>query len=157
MSAGIHRRRPKRCTRFGSMLLLAAGFLLGSATIAWAYFTGSTSGTYGLALASKIAAPTPFSVSTVTSRTAKLTWTAPANPSATGYTLSQSPGTLAGCSATPSNTTTSCTATGLTPGTQYTWTLHALDHTWTSTALTATATPSAKPTSTTLSTSTGTV
>src|SRR5581483_10753261 len=51
-----------------------------------------------------------------------------------------SPGTLAGCSATPAAGATSCTATGLSPKTAYTWTLSAVYHNWKSSPVTAGAT-----------------
>jgi hypothetical protein len=89
--------------------------------------------------AATISAPTGFTATAASGTTATLSWTAP--PALTGYTLSQTPGTLAGCSATPSGT--SCTATGLTSGTAYTWTLKAAYNNWLSSAVQASATTSA--------------
>jgi hypothetical protein len=88
--------------------------------------------------AATIAAPSGFTATATSSTTATLTWTAPAR--LTGYTLAQSPGTLAGCPAAPSAATTSCTATGLSAGTAYTWTLTAVDGNWKSSSVTASAT-----------------
>jgi Fibronectin type III domain len=78
--------------------------------------------------AATISAPAGLTATAASSTTASLSWTAPA--ALTGYTLSQSPGTLAGCSATPSASTTSCTATGLSPSTAYSWTLTAVYNNW---------------------------
>ena len=61
----------------------------------------------------------------------------------TGYTLSQAPGTLAGCSSTPTSGSTGCTATGLSASTSYTWTLHAVYNNWTSSQIQASATTTA--------------
>ncbi len=85
-----------------------------------------------------ISAPAGFTATATGGTTATLSWTAP--PTLTGYTLSQSPGTLAGCSAAPSAGPTSCTATSLSPKTSYTWNLTAVDHNWTSPAATTSAT-----------------
>jgi hypothetical protein len=86
-----------------------------------------------------------LSVSAVTPTSATLTWSpAPGpSPAPTGYTLSQSPGTLGGCSASPSGTT--CTATTLSPATAYTWTLHALFHDWESTPAGTSTTTAGRP------------
>ena len=67
-----------------------------------------------------------------------LSWTAP--PTLTGYTLTQSTGTLSGCSATPAASTTTCTATGLSSKTTYTWTLTAVYGNWKSTSVQVSAT-----------------
>jgi large repetitive protein len=88
--------------------------------------------------AAAIGAPSGVTATATSSTSATLSWTAPATY--TGYTLSQSAGTLAGCSATPSAATTSCTATGLSPGTAYTWTLTAVYNNWKSSPATASAT-----------------
>jgi Fibronectin type III domain len=86
--------------------------------------------------ADAISAPGGFTATAASTTTVNLSWTAP--PALTGYTLSQSPGTLAGCSATPSGT--SCTATGLTSKTAYTWTLRAAYNNWLSSSVQASAT-----------------
>ena len=88
------------------------------------------------ATAATISAPGGFTATAASTTTVNLSWTAP--PTLTGYTLSQSAGTLAGCSATPSGT--SCTATGLTSHTAYTWTLKAAYNNWLSSSVQASAT-----------------
>lgn len=113
------------------------GVVLLGAGAAVAYWTTTVTSTPA-AKAGSMSAPTAFSA-TAGSNSAVLLWHAPA--ALTGYTLTQSPGTLAGCSATPSSSTTTCTATGLTAGTQYTWTLTATYDSWSSTSVTAQATP----------------
>jgi len=88
---------------------------------ALAVFSAAPAVTAGVTAAT-ISAPGGFAATAASTTTVNLSWTAP--PALTGYTLSQSAGTLAGCSATPSGT--SCTATGphgrIPP---YTWTLKA--------------------------------
>lgn len=135
-----HARHATRTRRFwfGRVTLVVAGLLAASGGTAWAYFTATSSGT-GAALAGKIAAPTTFATSGVTTGSVTLTWVAPSTPPPTGYELTQSPGTLATCSATPAATATSCTATTLTPGTTYTWTIQARYDTWLSTPVTTSA------------------
>jgi Fibronectin type III domain len=102
---------------------------------ALAVFSAAPAVTAG-ATAATISAPSGFTATAASSTTVNLSWTAP--PTLTGYTLSQSPGTLAGCSATPSGT--SCTATGLTSKTAYTWTLRAAYNNWLSSSVQASAT-----------------
>lgn len=109
----------------------------------WAAVTGASSLTVQTAtLATPSLTATPVTATSVT-----LSWTQPFSP--TGYTLSQSAGTLTGCSATPGTGTTTCTASGLTPDTAYTWTLTAALQRWTATA-TATSTTSRQATTSTL-------
>jgi hypothetical protein len=125
MTASTH-----RTSRRGRLLaLLVAIIVLGSAGAAFAFFTAGANGN-GAALAGSLSAPSGFTAVSTGSTTAQLSWTAPAN--VTSYTLSQSPGSIAGCSATPTSGTTSCTATGLTAATAYTWTLTAVFHNWSS-------------------------
>lgn len=123
--------------------------LAGLAVSAAALSYTATTGTFGYLTAAKssggnsftaavLSAPTGFTATATGGTTAALAWTAPAT--LTGYTLTQSTGTLAGCSATPTTATTSCTATGLSPGVSYSWTLTAVDHSWTSPPATASAT-----------------
>jgi hypothetical protein len=126
----------------GRFLLFVMGFVLAAGAGAFGYFAGTFSGNYSLAQAGAIAAPTSFMTGAVTSASVNLSWTAPSNPSPTSYTLSQSPGTIAGCSSAPSAGTTSCTATGLSADTSYTWTLTAVYDSWNSTSATASVTTS---------------
>ena len=98
-----------------------------------------------VATAGSLGEPTSFQAAVASSTSVNLSWVAPSNPAETSYTLIQSPGTLAGCSATPSAGTIACTATGLTAGTPYTWTLTAVDDSWNSTSVTASATPGTAP------------
>jgi Fibronectin type III domain len=102
---------------------------------ALAVFSAAPAVTAGVTAAT-ISAPGGFTATAASTTTVNLSWTAP--PTLTGYTLSQSPGTLAGCSATPSGT--SCTATGLTSKTAYTWTLKAAYNNWLSSPVQASAT-----------------
>ena len=161
----MHMRLGARLLKRHSLLAVA-----GLAASVIALSLTATSGTLGRLSAARasgsnsltaatISAPAGFTATATGGTTATLSWTAP--PTLTGYTLSQSPGTLAGCSAAPSAGTTSCTATGLSPKTSYTWTLTAVDHSWTSpAATTSTTTPGvsaallkASPTDTTASNS----
>jgi len=102
---------------------------------ALAVFSAAPAVTAGVTAAT-ISAPGGFTATAASTTTVNLSWTAP--PALTGYTLSQSAGTLAGCSATPSGT--SCTATGLTSHTAYTWTLKAAYNNWLSSSVQASAT-----------------
>jgi Fibronectin type III domain len=102
---------------------------------ALAVFSAAPAVTAGVAAAT-ISAPGGFIATAASTTSVNLSWTAP--PTLTGYTLSQSAGTLAGCSATPSGT--SCTATGLTSHTAYTWTLKAAYNNWLSSSVQASAT-----------------
>ena len=120
------RRLPRRIIPVG--IALAVALAVAVPGVALALFSSSPSGQTAPVTAATIGAPTNFQATATGSSTATLSWTAPL--ALTGYTLSQSPGTLAGCSATPTASTTSCTATGLSPGTNYTWTLTGVYHTW---------------------------
>ena len=115
------------------------GIVLGLATMAAAYVTLISSGT-GTAHAAAIGPPTGFTATSSLPNEATLSWTAPSNPSPTGYTLTQSPGTLAGTCTTLTGSSVSCMATGLTPGTQYTWHLTASYDSWSSSTTAATVT-----------------
>ena len=119
---------------------LWAGIVVGIAIAlvpgtALAVFSAAPAVTAGVTAAT-ISAPGGFTATAASTTTVNLSWTAP--PVLTGYTLSQSAGTLAGCSATPSGT--SCTATGLTSHTAYTWTLKAAYNNWLSSSVQASAT-----------------
>jgi hypothetical protein len=120
--------------------VLWAGIVLGLViallpSAALAVFSAAPAVTAGVTAAT-ISAPGGFTATAASTTTVNLSWTAP--PALTGYTLSQSAGTLAGCSATPSGT--SCTATGLTSHTAYTWTLRAAYNNWLSSSVQASAT-----------------
>lgn len=135
--------------------LSLAGLAVSAATLSctattdtFGYLTAAKSSGGNSFTAAVLSAPTGFTATATGGTTAALAWTAPAT--LTGYTLTQSPGTLAGCSATPTAATTSCTATGLSPGVSYSWTLTAVDHNWTSPAATAGATPTPSAVSATL-------
>jgi hypothetical protein len=120
--------------------VLWAGIVVGIAialvpSAALAVFSAAPAVTAGVTAAT-ISAPGGFTATAASTTTVNLSWTSP--PALTGYTLSQSPGTLAGCSVTPSGT--SCTATGLTSKTAYTWTLKAAYNNWLSSSVQASAT-----------------
>ncbi len=140
MTRVIRGRRGLLAAAVAVLVLMAAG-------PAYSFWTATSSGPYGRAVASTLATPV-LSTGTVTDTSAGLSWTQPFTP--TSYTLGQSPGSIAGCSATPSVASTSCTATGLTPNTSYTWTLGARLHSWNSPAQ-ASVTTSKQATTTTLS------
>jgi hypothetical protein len=123
-------------------LVVAAG--AGSAQALW---TTSSTGSYALAQATTLTAPTLTSGS-VAATSVALSWTKPFAP--TAYALSQSTGSLSGCAAAPSAASSGCTAGGLTPNTSYTWTLTAYLSNWSKQA-TVSATTSKQATTTTLS------
>ncbi len=103
--------------------------------IAFALFSAAPAGQSAAVAAATISPPTSFTATAAGAGTASLAWTGPATE--TGYTLTQSPGTLAGCPASPAASSTSCTATGLSPATSYTWTLTADYNNWASSGVTA--------------------
>ena len=122
-----------RKVRWAALVVGLAIALVPSAALA--VFSAAPAVTAGVTAAT-ISAPGGFTATAASTTTVNLSWTAP--PTLTGYTLSQSAGTLAGCSATPSGT--SCTATGLTSHTAYTWTLRAAYNNWLSSSVQASAT-----------------
>ncbi len=139
--------RPARCPPAAARLrrwVVPVSLILGLAIAlsvpgeALALFSATPTAPTAAVTAATIAAPTGFTATAASTTTATLSWTAPAT--LTGYTLSQSPGTLAGCSATPSAATTTCTATGLSAKTAYTWTLTTAYNSWRSSSVTASAT-----------------
>src|SRR5690348_15198224 len=85
-------------------LLACLAFVVLAPGQALAVFSAGPAVTAGVTAAT-ISAPTGFTATAVSGTSVTLSWTAPST--LTGYTLSQSSGTLAGCSATPSATTTS--------------------------------------------------
>jgi len=125
-------RTRRRTVRLGRILpaglVLALAAVAGVPGVASALFTAQPSARTGAVTAATIGAPASFTATATGATTAALSWTAP--PALTGYTLSQSPGTLSGCPAAPSAGATSCTATGLSPKTAYTWTLTAAYDNW---------------------------
>jgi hypothetical protein len=110
--------------------LIVAIAVFGAAGAAFAYWDNSQSVSVA-GTGATLANATNFEATSPTVTTMHLSWTAPSD--LTGYTLSQSPGTIAGCSPTPSSGTTSCDATGLSPNTSYTWTLKTQFRNWLST------------------------
>jgi hypothetical protein len=136
-------------------LILGLAIVLSVPGEAFALFSATPAAPAAAVTAATIAAPTGFTPTAASSTSVTLSWTAPA--ALTGYTLSQSPGTLAGCSATPSSTTTTCTATGLSARTAYTWTLTAVYNSWLSSSVTASATTYAGVSATLLANATDSV
>jgi Fibronectin type III domain len=116
---------------------MLAGVAAVIAGVTLARMSTSENGVANSFTAETLSNPTGFSASTASSTSANLSWTAPST--LTGYALSQSAGTLAGCSATPSPATTSCTASGLSPATTFTWTLQTAYDDWLSTGVQASA------------------
>jgi fibronectin type III domain protein len=121
---------------------------------AFALFSATPAATSAGVSAATISSPTGFSATGASSTTAVLSWTAPAT--LTGYKLTQSPGTLAGCPATPTAGTTSCTATGLSPNTTYTYALTAVYNSWAGPSVQATVTTSGSIRATLLASATDT-
>jgi hypothetical protein len=133
-----HLPRPWRRSRLrlrGPLSVLAASVALVAASTSLALMSATESSGSNSIAAATVSNPAGFSASAASSTSGNLSWTAPST--LTGYALSQSAGTLAGCSATPSSATTSCTATGLSPATTYTWTLQTAYDNWRSTGVQA--------------------
>jgi len=126
------------CRIFPASVVVGLTLVLSAPGAAFALFSATPSAQTAGVTAATISAPTSFTATTQSTSTVSLSWTAPAT--LTGYTLTQSPGTLAGCSSTPSASTRSCTATGLSQGTTYTWTLTAVYNSWKSPSVQASAT-----------------
>ncbi|MGH9919882.1 MAG: hypothetical protein ACRD6W_13590, partial [Nitrososphaerales archaeon] len=118
-ASGAEHRRGRS---FGVVVLFTVGFLFASAGAAWAYFSATTSGTYAVAKAGSITAPTKFSSSTLTSTSVKLTWTAPTTPPPSTFTfvLTGTIGTGSTCKASMTSSTHTCFVKGLSGGTPYT-------------------------------------
>ena len=145
--------RPRRGTAdrgrriAGRVVAVALGMLVAVAAPAYAYWTATSTGQYARSQASTL--PTPvLTAGSVTATSVALSWTQPFAP--TGYTLAQSAGTLAGCSASPMTPSLGCTATALTPNTTYTWTLTAERGSWVVLATVSATTSAQVPTTTTL-------
>lgn len=128
------RRLPRRIIPVG--IALAVALAVAVPGVAAALFSSSPSAQTASVTAATIGAPTNFKATATGSATANLTWTAP-SPPLNGYMLSQSPGTAQGSCATLSASSTSCTASGLSQGTVYTWTLQAVYNSWQSSSTTA--------------------
>lgn len=144
-----HRAPRKPSNRLtGRVVVAAAVFLIAVAAPAQAFWTAVSTGSGARAQAGSLAAPT-LTAGSVTATTATLSWATPFAP--TAYDLAQSPDAITGCPAAPSVSSTGCTATSLTPNTQYTWNLTASDHSWTVAAV-ASATTSKQGTTTTVGT-----
>lgn len=137
---------PRRARRAGRRRIIVAGAVVVMSAvmsvpgIANALFAGAAPTREADVTAASIQAPATFTATATSSTSATLAWSGPVTR--TGYILSQSPGTLVGCPATPSGGSTGCVATGLAQGTAYTWTLRAAYNNWLSPGFTATATTS---------------
>lgn len=127
----------QRVTFVPVLMLIVVTVTLAVPGIAFAVFSAAPAGQSAGVTAATISPPSTFTATATGASTASLSWSGPATK--TGYTLTQSPGTLAGCSASPSASSTSCTATGLSPATSYTWTLTADYNNWASSAVSASA------------------
>jgi len=136
-SAGRCAARARGPRALAALAITIAALLLVASGTTVALMSGTESSGPNSIAAATLASPAAFAANATTATSANLSWTAPG--SLTGYTLSQSAGSLAGCSGTPAAVTTSCTATGLSPATTYTWTLSTAYHNWLSTAVQATA------------------
>ena len=121
--------------------------VVAGAGAAHALWTTSSTGSYAVAQATTLTAPT-LSTGSVAATSVALSWNKPFAP--TAYALSQSAGSLTGCAVAPAPASSGCTATGLTPNTSYTWTLTAYLSSWSKQA-TVSATTSKQATATALS------
>jgi hypothetical protein len=137
----------RRIRSLRPLAFLAAGLIVLWASSAYGYWTASSTGPYALANAATLPSPT-LSAASVTATSAALSWTQPFVP--TGYALTQSTGSLTGCTAAPAVGSTSCTATSLTPNTSYSWQLTASLYNWQAPA-TVSATTAKQATTTALS------
>ena len=127
------RRLPRRIIPVG--IALAVALAVAVPGVAPALFSSPSAQTASVTAAT-IGAPTNFKATATGSSTATLSWTAP-SPPLNGYMLSQSQGTVQGSCATLSASSTSCTASGLSQGMVYTWTLRAVYNNWQSSSATA--------------------
>lgn len=113
--------------RLVAALVVLVAVLCAPAT-AWALISTTGIKQTNSIAAATLAAPTAFTATQVHYTRVRLSWTAPSGYTPTSVSLTQSTGTLAGCTATaPTNP---CTATGLSPYTTYTWTLTYHYHGW---------------------------
>jgi hypothetical protein len=118
--------------------LLTVGAVLAVAAPALAAWNLGSSGAQGFAGATTIQPPVAATPSS-TSSTATVNWTAPVSGAApTGYTvLRTAPSSATVCT---NVATLTCTDTGLSPSTQYTYTVKSLRGAWSSSVLTTTVT-----------------
>jgi hypothetical protein len=117
------------------MVIMAIAIVLTSASVAAAYITSSSSGTYALAKAGSLGGPTSLTAITVTTSTVKLTWTAPTEPSGatiTSWKITQIQGSSTATSACyKTSPAPKCSVTGLAPSSTYKWKITYYVHTWT--------------------------
>ena len=138
---GARRTLKPRRAHLRHVVLIAAGFLFAASGVAYAYFSATGSGTYGLATAGRLTAPASMSATATSASQVTLTWSAPPStpPGTYSYVLTGTLGSGGTCAASMSTTTHSCTVTGLS-GTRHTWTLGVKFHTWLSPTIQSTAT-----------------
>ena len=135
---GARRTDAPRLPRFrhvALVALVALWFLLAASGVAYAFFSATASGTYGLAVAGHLTPPASFTASATSASAVKLSWSAPtpAPPESYAYVLTGTLGTGGTCAASMPTGTTTCTVDGLSSGTSHSWTLAVKFHTWLST------------------------
>jgi len=117
------------------VVIMTIAIVLTSASVAAAYITSSSSGTYALAKAGTLGGPTSLTAITVTTSTVKLTWTAPTEPSGatiTSWKITQIQGSSTATSACyKTSPAPKCSVTGLAPSSTYKWKITYFVHTWT--------------------------
>lgn len=133
----VHRPPAARWRILLAIIVAGLAIVLAVPGVALAVFSAAPAVSAG-ATAATISPASGFTAVANNATQVTLSWTAP--PTLTGYTLTQSTGTLSGCSATPAASTTTCTATGLSAKTTYTWTLTAVYGNWKSTTVQVSAT-----------------
>ncbi|MDA8269139.1 MAG: IPT/TIG domain-containing protein [Actinomycetota bacterium] len=124
---------------FRHVALIATGFLLASSGVAYAYFSATGSGTYGLAVAGALNAPT-LSVASSTSTSATLTWIPPSNPTGTSWQMRETGNAVSSGSCAGTDPSPTCTVTGLAPSKTYEFQLGYFLDTWHATSNTVTVT-----------------
>lgn len=129
------------------MALVALGFLVASAGVAYAYFSAAASGTYGLASAGRLTPPASFTALGTSTTQVTLSWTAPntAPPGTYTFALAGPLGAGGNCTPLMSTSKTSCEVKGLSDGKSYSWTLRVKFHTWESANKSASATTKVAP------------
>jgi hypothetical protein len=125
--------------------LMAVGLVVASSGVAYAYLSTTGSGTYGLARAGALNAPT-LSVASQTLTSATLTWTPPSNPTGTTWVMKETGSAVGSGTCSGSKPTPPCTVTGLSSSHTYhfklTYTLDAWQKTSNTLQVTTTAPPS---------------